>query len=187
VACRFFKKFRALCDEKRFLYRRRSVHGLPGPVRCLRWIEAVSSGPALCGKAMGTVYRSRPVSVRAHHACLGLRTERRFIRALFWASAWSAVALAVIKEIEEKKLADRAKLLGDLFRKELWKLKEKYSLIGDVRGSGLMIGMEMVSDDGEARERRKLFRRRKSGPFCGRVSPEGPDVLTAAPDRMFIL
>ena len=53
-----------------------------------------------------------------------------------------AVALAVIQEIERRKFADRAKDLGDLFRKELWKLKEKYSMIADVRGSGLMIGIE---------------------------------------------
>jgi 4-aminobutyrate aminotransferase-like enzyme len=52
------------------------------------------------------------------------------------------VALAVIREIEENKLVDRSKAMGDLFRKELWKLKEKYPLICDVRGSGLMIGVE---------------------------------------------
>ena len=55
-----------------------------------------------------------------------------------------AVALAVIKEIQDKKLVDRSKNLGDLFRKELWKLKEKYPIIGDIRGSGLMIGVELV-------------------------------------------
>jgi 4-aminobutyrate aminotransferase-like enzyme len=54
-----------------------------------------------------------------------------------------AVALATIKEIEEQKLVDRSKNLGDFFRKELWKLKEKYPLVEDVRGSGLMIGMEL--------------------------------------------
>jgi 4-aminobutyrate aminotransferase-like enzyme len=54
-----------------------------------------------------------------------------------------AVALAVIKEMEDKKLADRSKAMGDLFRKELWKLKEKYPLIADVRGAGLMIGIEL--------------------------------------------
>ena len=56
----------------------------------------------------------------------------------------SAVALAVIKEIEEKKFAERSKNLGDFFRKELWKLKEKYPLIADIRGSGLMIGIELM-------------------------------------------
>jgi 4-aminobutyrate aminotransferase-like enzyme len=54
----------------------------------------------------------------------------------------AAVALAVIREIEEKKLVDRSKNLGDFFRKELWKLKEKYPVIADIRGSGLMIGLE---------------------------------------------
>ncbi len=55
-----------------------------------------------------------------------------------------AIGLAVIKEIEEKKFVDRSKNLGDLFRKELWKLKEKHPLIADIRGSGLMIGLELV-------------------------------------------
>lgn len=56
----------------------------------------------------------------------------------------SAVALAVIHEIEEKKLVDRAKNLGDFFRKELWKLKEKYPVLADIRGAGLMVGMEFT-------------------------------------------
>ncbi len=63
-----------------------------------------------------------------------------------------AIALATIKEIEERKLVDHAKNLGDFFRKELWKLKEKYPLVADVRGSGLMIGMEL-SDT----EKAKIF------------------------------
>ncbi len=72
-----------------------------------------------------------------------------------------AVALAVIKEIEERKLVDRAKNLGDFFRKELWKLKEKYPIIADVRGSGLMIGMEFSQTEGKkiipATEKAKTF------------------------------
>ena len=55
-----------------------------------------------------------------------------------------AVALAVIGQIEEAKLVDRSRNLGDFFRKELWKLKEKHAAVTDVRGSGLMIGMEFL-------------------------------------------
>lgn len=55
-----------------------------------------------------------------------------------------AVALAVIQEIEQKKLADRSRQMGEYFRKKLYELKQKYAVIGDVRGSGLMIGMEFV-------------------------------------------
>jgi 4-aminobutyrate aminotransferase/(S)-3-amino-2-methylpropionate transaminase len=54
-----------------------------------------------------------------------------------------AVALAVIREIEERKFVDRSRQMGEFFRKELWKLKEKYPVIGDIRGSGLMIGLEL--------------------------------------------
>jgi 4-aminobutyrate aminotransferase-like enzyme len=55
-----------------------------------------------------------------------------------------AVALAVIKEIEEKKLVDRSRQMGEYFRKKLYELKQKHAVIGDVRGSGLMIGIELV-------------------------------------------
>jgi len=48
-----------------------------------------------------------------------------------------------MQEIEEKKFVDRSKSLGDFFRKELWKLKEKHPLITDIRGAGLMIGLEL--------------------------------------------
>jgi 4-aminobutyrate aminotransferase len=55
-----------------------------------------------------------------------------------------AAALAVIREIETKKLVDRSQRMGELFRRELHKLKFNYPVIGDVRGSGLMIGLEFV-------------------------------------------
>ncbi len=55
-----------------------------------------------------------------------------------------AAALAVIREIESKKLVDRSQRMGELFRRELHKLKFNHPMIGDVRGSGLMIGLEFV-------------------------------------------
>jgi alanine-glyoxylate transaminase/(R)-3-amino-2-methylpropionate-pyruvate transaminase len=36
--------------------------------------------------------------------------------------------------------------VGDYLMKELTKLKEKHRIIGDVRGKGLMIGIELVKD-----------------------------------------
>ncbi|KGS13207.1 4-aminobutyrate aminotransferase, partial [Pseudomonas coronafaciens] len=41
----------------------------------------------------------------------------------------------------------RGKLLGDRLRAGLLALKERYSFIGDVRGTGFMLAMEMVKDD----------------------------------------
>jgi 4-aminobutyrate aminotransferase-like enzyme len=58
----------------------------------------------------------------------------------------SAAALAVIKLIEEEDLRTNCKIVGDYFRGKLEELKEKYPIIGDVRGMGLMQGVELVKD-----------------------------------------
>jgi len=55
-----------------------------------------------------------------------------------------AAALATIRRIEEGKLVERSRALGEFFRRELHGLKTKHAVIGDVRGSGLMIGIELV-------------------------------------------
>ncbi|WP_298852081.1 aminotransferase class III-fold pyridoxal phosphate-dependent enzyme [uncultured Ruegeria sp.] len=55
-----------------------------------------------------------------------------------------AAALAVLEEIEEQNLVANSKSVGDHARNRLNLLKEKYDFIGDVRGSGLIFGAEMV-------------------------------------------
>ncbi len=57
-----------------------------------------------------------------------------------------AAALAVLEEIEEKALVDNARTVGEHARKRLTALMEKHEVIGDVRGSGLIFGAEMVLD-----------------------------------------
>ena len=58
----------------------------------------------------------------------------------------TAAALAVIKMIENDDLRTNARIVGDYLREKLEELKEKYSIIGDVRGMGLMQGIELVKD-----------------------------------------
>jgi 4-aminobutyrate aminotransferase len=58
----------------------------------------------------------------------------------------SAAALAVIKLIEDEDLRTNARVVGDYFRGKLEELKEKYPIIGDVRGMGLMQGIELVKN-----------------------------------------
>ncbi|NJE10081.1 leucine/methionine racemase [Thermococcus sp. MAR1] len=64
----------------------------------------------------------------------------------------SRAALAVIEEIEEKDLLRRAEKLGEYTRKRLEDMKEEHELIGDVRGLGLMLGVDLVKDR-ETKER----------------------------------
>jgi 4-aminobutyrate aminotransferase-like enzyme len=57
-----------------------------------------------------------------------------------------AAALAVIKVIEDEDLKRNAAEVGAYFRERLEGLKEKYPVIGDVRGMGLMQAIELVKD-----------------------------------------
>jgi len=58
----------------------------------------------------------------------------------------SVAARATIQVIEEENLLENAHTVGAHFRARLEGLKEKYPLIGDVRGMGLMQALELVKD-----------------------------------------
>lgn len=66
-----------------------------------------------------------------------------------------SAALAVLDIMEEEKLPERAAELGEYFMKRLKELQDKYDYIGDVRGRGLMIGVEFVKD----RESKEPFKK----------------------------
>jgi 4-aminobutyrate aminotransferase len=55
-------------------------------------------------------------------------------------------ALATIEVIERENLAQNAKVVGDYLREKLMGLQERFDVIGDVRGMGLMQGLEFVKD-----------------------------------------
>ena len=57
-----------------------------------------------------------------------------------------AAALATIRVIEENDLPHNARVVGDYLRERLEALKEKFPVIGDVRGMGLMQAIECVKD-----------------------------------------
>src|SRR6267378_3527990 len=58
----------------------------------------------------------------------------------------SVAAKATIDLIEEDKLMDNADVVGRYFRNKLEELQEKHEVIGEVRGMGLMQGIELVRD-----------------------------------------
>lgn len=58
----------------------------------------------------------------------------------------SAAARATIEVIEEDNLLENCHTMGVLLRKGLEDLQQSYPVMGDVRGKGLMLGVEMVKD-----------------------------------------
>jgi 4-aminobutyrate aminotransferase len=59
-----------------------------------------------------------------------------------------AASLATIELLEEGLLENAARQ-GEYLLKGLYQLSDKHEMIGDVRGKGLMIGIELVKDRGE--------------------------------------
>jgi 4-aminobutyrate aminotransferase len=59
-----------------------------------------------------------------------------------------AASLATIEAIEEEGLLENARKVGSLAIERLNKMSAEYPIIGDVRGMGLMIGVEVVDADG---------------------------------------
>ncbi|WP_027168454.1 aspartate aminotransferase family protein [Mesorhizobium sp. WSM3224] len=63
----------------------------------------------------------------------------------------AAVGLTVLDVVEEEGLVERARLLGGKLFDGLSGLKQRYECVGDVRGRGLMLGVEIVKN-GQGRE-----------------------------------
>ncbi|MDC5706199.1 aspartate aminotransferase family protein [Vibrio europaeus] len=57
-----------------------------------------------------------------------------------------AAALATIEAIEQDGLLDKAKADSQFMRDKLLEMKAKYPVIGDVRGIGMLWGIELVTD-----------------------------------------
>jgi alanine-glyoxylate transaminase/(R)-3-amino-2-methylpropionate-pyruvate transaminase len=98
-----------------------------------------------------------------------------------------AAANATIDVIVDEGLAGNAAILGARLREGLDAIKQRHSVVGDVRGRGLMLGMELVRDE-PAGDRtpaadttlRVLEETKKRGLLVGRGGLHG-NVLRVAP------
>ena len=57
-----------------------------------------------------------------------------------------AAGLAVLKVVEQENLQDRALRVGNYLKQSLLSLQERNPIIGEVRGSGLFLGVDLVLD-----------------------------------------
>jgi 4-aminobutyrate aminotransferase len=58
----------------------------------------------------------------------------------------STYALANLDNIEEQRLQERAYKIGNSLYRGLKDLEDRYDIVGEVRGKGLLIGIELVTD-----------------------------------------
>ena len=78
----------------------------------------------------------------------------------------AAIAKEVLRVIVDEKLVENSREMGTYLHERLWDLKGKYKIIGDVRGRGLLAGIEFVKN----RQTRAPF------PFHWYVSMEATEI-----------
>lgn len=64
----------------------------------------------------------------------------------------AAAVAQTIKTIRDEHLVDNSRRVGALMLRRLLEIKERYEFVGDVRGRGLMIGIDLVRDNETRRE-----------------------------------
>ncbi len=109
-----------------------------------------------------------------------------------------AIGEAVLEVIEEEGLQEHARKIGEHMLKGLSALKKNHTLVGDVRGLGLFIGVELVVDlqtlAPATKEASVLVNRLRSrgillgvdGPFSNVIKIKPPMIMTLADADMFL-
>ncbi len=185
----FLPTLRALCDETGTLLIADEVFTGFGRTGTLFAVEKNAVVPdILClgkGMASGFPISACIASTKVMHAWGPSTGDAIHTSTFLGHPLGCAVALAVIKEISEKRYVERSKTLGDFFRKELWKLKAKYPFISDIRGSGLMIGIELEEPPSaySSRKQKPAPATEKAKIFVAEALRAGVILITSGPSH----
>lgn len=98
------------------------------------------------GKALGGGVPIGAFITRKELVPEGLESEPWHILTFMNQPLAAAAGLAVLEILEKERLVERAQVLGAQATARFWKMAERYTVIGDVRGPGLFIGVDFVED-----------------------------------------
>lgn len=141
------------------------------------------------GKPAGNGYPLGAIITRAEILSRFVDETGPFFSTFGGGNAACSAGLAVLDVLEQEQLIQSAQRVGEYFRKGLRTLMNKHPIVGDVRGSGLAIGVELVLDRGTlepaAAEARKVINAlRHEGVLVG-IDGELGNVLKLRPPLVF--
>ncbi|HGS5164108.1 TPA: aspartate aminotransferase family protein [Vibrio harveyi] len=143
----YWKRIREICDKHNVML---IIDDIPnGMGRCGEWFtyQAYDIEPdMLCiGKGLGgglvpiAAMVTKDKYNTAEQISMGHYTHEK-------SPIGCAAALATMEAIEQDGLLDKAKADSQFMREKLLEMKAKYPVIGDVRGIGMLWGIELVTD-----------------------------------------
>ena len=108
-------------------------------------VSGFSPDIVVTGKPMGNgVPIAATASSRTHVETF--RAKTRYFNTFSSSPLQAAVGMAVLDEIETRGLKDQVGRVGARLKQALVERKDNLAVIGDVRGIGLFIGLEMIKD-----------------------------------------
>ena len=142
----WMQAIRALCDEYGFLLMADEVltcMGRSGKMFAMEHWDTVPDVMTL-GKGLGNGFPVTAMLVAEKHKAA---VEKISASTSYGGNPMAcAAALASIEVIEEENLVERSAHLGEILMKHMKEMEEQYAIIGEVRGLGCLLGIELVKD-----------------------------------------
>ncbi len=179
----WMRRLRALCDEHGILLVVDEIQSGMGRTGRMWAIEHFGVEPdiVLAGKGIASGMPLGAMIARAELMTWGSGTHG----STYGGNPVSCAAALATIDLIEKELAGKAEAVGSIALEGLRSLRSRFDFITDVRGLGLMIGVEFVSAEVADRVERAAFERGalllQAGDATIRVSP--PLVITEAQIR----
>lgn len=149
----FFPKVRKICDERGILLFADEVlmgTGRSGKMWCMEHYDTQPDIMTI-GKGFGNGFPVTAMMIREEYK---EALEKISASTSYGGNPMAcAAALACLEVIEEENLCDKSAATGKAMLKRLEEIKERHSIVGDVRGCGMYLGMELVKD----RETKEAF------------------------------
>ena len=160
-----------------------SSYGRTGKFFAMEW-DGLKPDLVCIGKGIGSGVPASAVGARGD--VIGVLGQGEMSSTMGGNPVASAAVSAVVDIMRREKLADNALRIGSMMKNRLERMKDRFPCIGDVRGRGLVMGVELVSDQATKEPAPKLVRKlidvaAENGLLIGSVGVFGNVVRVAPP------
>ncbi len=142
----FFPKLKALCEKRKILLFADEVlagMGRTGEWMCMSHWNVVPDIVTF-GKSFGNGFPVTAMVVKGEN---GGALDKISASSSYGGNPMAcAAALASLEVIEEEDILENVRTVGGFFMKRMEKMKEDHPIVGDVKGKGFLLGIELVKD-----------------------------------------